>query len=334
MSYRYTLNLNTSFTGKDLLYTRLRTGNMNNVWVQTDSYLADAYGKGSEKANALAVDKIWYTFPVGNEFKVTAGALIENYYMIETPTRYKPILKAFKLGGYGAVLGASSGQGAGIQWRQDVEPGEAAFNVAANYVADGSEGADSSSVKGMFGSATDGYFLSQIGYGNRQWYVSGLFAHKQGADGSNPAVGYSTPEVKDQDAALNAYGLRAYWSPEDAGFIPTISAGVDFGTSAAVEAGNVEETFGWMVGLTWDDAFVKGNKLGAAVGSYSSYATKVKDLDNPDDQNFAGEVWYNYQVTDNISIKPAIFWTSDAYGNVSTNGANKFGGLVQTTFKF
>ncbi len=28
-SYRYTLNLNTSFTGKDLLYTRLRTGNFN-----------------------------------------------------------------------------------------------------------------------------------------------------------------------------------------------------------------------------------------------------------------------------------------------------------------
>jgi hypothetical protein len=28
MSYRYTLNLNTSFTGKDRLYTRLRAGNM------------------------------------------------------------------------------------------------------------------------------------------------------------------------------------------------------------------------------------------------------------------------------------------------------------------
>jgi hypothetical protein len=307
---------------------------MNNVWTQTDSYLADAYGKGSAKANSLAVDKIWYTFPVGNEIQVTVGALIENYYMIETPTRYKPILKAFKLGGYGALLGASSGQGAGIQWRQDVAPGEAAFNVAANYVADGSEGADSNSKKGMFGEATDGYFLSQIGYGNRQWYVSGLFASKMGADGSKPAMGYSTPDAKSYDAALNAYGLRAYWSPEDAGFIPTISAGLDFGTSAAKDAGNAEDVFGWMVGLTWDDAFIDGNKLGAAVGSYSSYATKVKGNDDPKDSNFAGEVWYNYQVTDNISIKPAIFWTDDAYGNQSTKGANKFGGLVQTTFKF
>jgi hypothetical protein len=329
-SYRLTLNLNTSFTGKDLLYTRLRTGNMSNVWTQTDSYLADA----KSGTNTLKVDKLWYTFPVGNEFKVTAGALIENYYMVETPTRYKPILKAFKLGGYGAVLGASSGAGAGIQWRQDVAPGEAAFNVAANYVAAGGNGADSDATQGLFGSAADGYFLSQIGYGNRQWYVSGLFASKQGADGSQPDVGYNTPDAKSYDSALNAYGLRAYWSPEDAGFIPTISGGVDFGTSAAKTDGNAEDTFGWMVGLTWDDAFIDGNKLGAAVGSYSSYATKVKGNDNPKDSNFAGEVWYNFQVTDNISIKPALFWTDDAYGNQTTKGANKFGGLVQTTFKF
>ena len=329
-SYRFTLNLNSSFTGKDLLYTRLRTGNMSNVWTQTDSYLSDAKSGDS----TLKVDKMWYTFPVGNEFMVTVGPLIENYYMVETPTRYKPILKAFKLGGYGALMGASTGQGAGIQWRQDVAPGEAAFNVAANYVADGGEGADSNSTKGMFGEATDGYFLSQIGYGNRQWYVSGLFASKQGADGSDPAMGYSTPEAKDQDEALNVYGLRGYWSPEDAGIIPTISAGLDFGTSAAVEAGNVEDTFGWMVGLTWDDAFIAGNKLGAAVGSYSSYATVVKNNGSPDDENFAAEFWYQYQVTDNISIKPAVFWTKDAKGNATTNGADKFGALVQTTFKF
>merc|ERR1711871_1623000 len=87
-SYRYTLNLDTSFTGKDRLYTRLRTGNMKNVWTESDSYLADA--KSGD--NTIKVDKLWYSFPIGDEFKVTLGALIENYYMIGTPTRYKPIL--------------------------------------------------------------------------------------------------------------------------------------------------------------------------------------------------------------------------------------------------
>merc|ERR1712216_978060 len=262
-SYRYTLNLNTSFSGKDLLYTRIRTGNMNNAFGAGDknNFLSDS----KSSSQVLKVDKLWYTFPMGDSFKVTVGALIENYYMVETPTRYKPILKAFKLGGYGALMGASTGQGAGIQWRQDVAPGEAAFNVAANYVADGGEGAKSGSEFGMFGSATDGYFLSQVGYGNRKWYVSGLYAHKQGADGSDPAMGYSTTAAKNQDEALNVFGIRSYWSPEDSGIVPTISAGLDFGTSDADAKGFVEDTFGWMVGLSWDDAFVEGNKLGAAV---------------------------------------------------------------------
>ena len=48
------------------------------------------------------------------------------------------------------------------------------FNVAANYVADGGEGAQSSQGLGMFGDDTDGLFLSQVGYGNRKWYFAGL----------------------------------------------------------------------------------------------------------------------------------------------------------------
>ncbi|MCB4406480.1 iron uptake porin [Synechococcus sp. MU1642] len=329
-SYRYTLNLNTTFSGKDLLYTRIRTGNMSNVWTQDNSYLSDA----KSGTNALKIDKLWYTFPVGDEFKVTVGALVENYYMVETPTRYKPILKAFKLGGYGIAMGASTGQGAGIQWRQNVAPGEAAWNAAISYVADGNEGASSSSKKGLFGEDTDGLFLSQIGYGNRKWYISGLYAHKQGEQGSDPAEGYSTPAVNKDDAALNAFAIRGYWSPEDSGLMPTVSAGIDFGFNDAEADGQVEESFGWMVGLNWKNAFIDGNKLGVAFGSYSSYATEMKGDSDPDDENFAIEAYYDYQVSDNITVTPAIFWIEDADGAAAVDGSNRLGGLIKTTFKF
>ena len=329
-SYRYTLNLNTSFTGKDRLYTRLRAGNMDNVWGEDNTHLSDQ----ADTENDLTVNKLWYTFPLGDEFKVTVGALIENYYMVETPTRYKPVLKAFKLGGYGIVMGASTGQGAGIQWRQNVAPGEAAWNAAASYVADGSEGAESNSHQGMFGEDTDGLFLSQIGYGNRQWYVSALYAHKQGNDGSDPAEGYSTPAVNADDGALNAFGLRGYWSPEESGIIPTISAGIDFGSNHADADGSVESSFGWMVGMNWKNAFVDGNKLGMAFGSYSSYATGMKGDNSPEDENLAWEVYYDYRVSDNITVTPAIFYVDDADGAASVDGSDTFGGLVKTTFKF
>ena len=334
-SYRYNLNLYTSFTGKDRLYTRLRTGNMNNVWTQSDSTLSDAK-KGD---STLKVDKLWYSFPIGNEFKVTVGALIENYYMIETPTRYKPILKAFKLGGYGAVLGASTGQGFGVQWRQDVDPGDAALNIAVNYVADGGDGALSNSEKGMFGENTDAYLLSQVGYGNRKWYLSALYALKNaqqddGVTEAKAAMGFSTPTAKNLAHPLHAVGLRGYWSPEDSGFIPTISAGLDFGWADGETYGNAEAVKGWMVGLNWKDAFVEGNKLGLGFGSYSSYATEIRDRPNGGDQNFAIEAYYDFAVTDNITITPAVFWVDDANGKDQVDGANKFGGLVKTTFKF
>jgi carbohydrate-selective porin OprB len=66
------------------------------------------------------------------------------------------------------------------------------------------------------------------------------------------------------------------------------------------------------------------------------------------DGNYAWEFWYAFQVTDNITVTPAIYYLSRPLGEV-TNGArnsfngsgqrgdstfNNFGGLLKTTFKF
>ena len=89
-----------------------------------------------------------------------------------------------------------------------------------------------------------------------------------------------------------------------------------------------------MVGLNWNDAFIDGNKLGIGFGTYSSYAKEVKGDSNPDDGNFAIEGYYDFRVTDNITVTPAVFWIQDADGNASVDGADSLGGLVKTTFKF
>jgi carbohydrate-selective porin OprB len=74
--------------------------------------------------------------------------------------------------------------------------------------------------------------------------------------------------------------------------------------------------------------------LGLGFGSYSSYATDAKDVSTGDEANFAIEGYYDFAVSDNITITPAIFWVDNAYGEAQTSGQNKFGGLVKTTFKF
>ena len=147
-------------------------------------------------------------------------------------------------------------------------------------------------------------------------------------------MGYSTPAASSYDEALNAFGLRGYWTPEESGFIPTISAGFDYGVSDADADGKTEEVIGWMVGLNWTDAFIDDNKLGVGFGTYSSYATEVKGDSDPGDSNFAIEGYYDFQVTDNITVTPAVFWIQDADGNGSVDGSDSLGGLIKTTFKF
>ena len=76
--YSYTMNLNTSFTGDDNLYTRLKGGEKGGVWGLKETYHIET----KDTDDAFKVDKIWYTFPVGEKITAFVGPRIENYYML------------------------------------------------------------------------------------------------------------------------------------------------------------------------------------------------------------------------------------------------------------
>ena len=139
--------------------------------------------------------------------------------------------------------------------------------------------------------------------------------------------------------------MNAYWQPEEAGLIPSISLGWGLNTvsTSNKKDGTPIQTQSWMAGLKWEDVFLKGNDLGFAVGQ-PTFATSLEGGDTPYDGNYVFELYYNFQVTDNIAVTPALFYLSRPYGqdtqNLVNNGSgydgqfNVFGGLVQTTFKF
>jgi hypothetical protein len=143
--------------------------------------------------------------------------------------------------------------------------------------------------------------------------------------------------------------------------VPSISTGWGYTsysqTSTSTNFGDgVNQTAAsqsWYVGLQWADAFIKGNALGMAVGQptfITSFGnnTDVKNAlgNTPMDGNYAWEWWYKFQVTDNISVTPAIFYLSNPLGQTGSNyqrfnGLNNsnaaltnFGGVIKTTFKF
>jgi carbohydrate-selective porin OprB len=79
-----------------------------------------------------------------------------------------------------------------------------------------------------------------------------------------------------------------------------------------------------MVGLQWADAGIKGNAFGIGLGE-----------SNTEFNQFGLEVWYKFQVTDNISITPAIFWIENGGFDYSTGSVDdSVGAVLKTTFKF
>ena len=355
LTFNYTakFDLNTSFTGKDLLYTRIKTGNFSaNFYDQKSNGRKDSFGQssladlavGNSNADALKVDKLWYQFPVGSEFTVYVGPKIESYYMLgSTPSVYRQILKQFKLGGYYGALGASTSPGAGLAWRQSKDDRFAPrFTVSTSYTA--SDG-DHSCVRpdkncgGIGSNNSNARWQSQIAYGNPQWNISGVYQYAQAGGFKGYKTNSAAPSGYD---GVNSFALRAWWQPKESGWMPSVSTGWGISNfNAEDDKGGTSQ--GWFVGLNWKDAFMKGNLLGAAIAQ-PQFLTSTEASGTPDDGNYAMELYYQFQVTDNISVTPTIFYlsrpygqktgTSDAYGGKGAESFSMFGYLVQTTFRF
>ena len=304
--YTYQLNLNTSFTGDDDLYVRLKTGNATDVFSNKTygTYLSSSNGND----DTIEVDKIWYSFPVGEKNTVWIGPKIENYYMHgATPSIYAPITKQFKLGGNGAAYGASTDTGIG--WAYNADSG---FSLSSNVVSKGGS-------KGFLTDEAKTNWSTQVGYTTDQYHVSLITALKY--NGWTDSY-YTTKLGKARpDGNSTNYGLRAYWRPDtEAQGIPEISGGYDISTVEGQDA----DTDAFFVGLTWKDTFQADDKIGLALGQ-----PQTADTDTV--EPFTWEAYYSFKINDSITMTPAIFGASDRTG---TAGTDLTGAVVQTTFKF
>ena len=252
--YTYTMNLNTSFTGDDNLYVRLRTGNGKvssdtqdgSFYEKTAFYHTDTYSGGVDD---LKVDKIWYTTPIGNSDQWTAfiGPKIENYYMYAAPVSiYRPgFHKAFKLGSLSGAFGASTATGAGIKY-----VGDNGFALSSNIVSKGA-----ATGAGFLTNGDEHKWDTMLAYTQDQYHVS-LTLSQQHDDWSSFSY-YGTDDAVSVDADTNAtaYAARAYWRPEESGTAtPEISVGYDIiNFDGQSGANKVKEATSYFVGLGWPD---------------------------------------------------------------------------------
>ena len=318
-NYDLRLNLDTSFTGKDLLRTRLRSSNFSsNPFGSSSSIfkLDKADNTTSEVGNNVVIDRLFYQFPAfNNKATLTAGAAVRNTEIAWLPTAYKSnILDFFQVAGAPGVYNKATGAGFGVQY------GKKGLVAGVNYVAQ--TGNDSET--GVFDETGALNTLAQIGYRGANWGAA--FGYRYGTEGTrvrtyNGLNGSSGTLAPGQTS--NGYSLNAYWQPKKSGVIPSVSAGYGWNTVSGTQSAATDSQ-SWFAGLTWEDVFVDGNSAGFAIGQ----APTGEDLE----KSTLLEIFYKYQVSDNISITPAIIYGSDNQ-RLADNSSN-WGGVIQTTFKF
>jgi hypothetical protein len=356
ISFNYDLQLNfdTSFNGRDLLRTNLRAGNFGSSRFGGEPH---AQGNLSELqiafeqpsgANLVGLYKLFYQLPLGSGWTATVGPRVGQEDMLALwPSVYPSdtVLNVMTVNGAPAAYSKNLGPGAGLWWQNNN------WSVSANYVAfNGMIGNPSTprsqtstaGPSGGIGNQASGATGSvQLAYQQEQWGLAAIWTYLQPYNafvpGTTPTVHSSLDHTT--SALTNAFGLSAYWQPWNSGWAPSVSVGWGYNStsySVAQAAGaRVSTSQSWMVGLQWTDVFAKGNDFGMAVAQ-PVFATTMTGGINGNDGNYVWEWWYKFQVSDKISVTPALIYLSRPLGARTPAGAtfDQIGALVKTTFRF
>jgi hypothetical protein len=364
-NYDLRIDLDTSFTGKDLLRTRLRAGNF------ADSpWGGPVVGLNAMEINfespagqdVVAINRLFYQFPIGSGFTATIGPRVRQDDMLAMwPSAYPAdtVLDIFTYGGAPGTYSLNLGAGGGLWWKSG------GFSISANYVsANGDSGSPNEFVEDCGGIGNDCSAQTgtvQLAYGGSNFGIAAAYTYTSPQGGQAGLYGGNgTPYAVTGFAlsdSVNSFGLSGYWSPFTSRWLPSISAGWGINSHSQDDGSDFDGEFfdvdgvtsqSWYVGLQWSDFLIRGNSFGMAVGQPTFITddvdVKVRGGDDytigANDGQYAFEWWYKWQVTDNISVTPAIFYLSAPLGqfqrdeNSDDDSFSNFGGLVKTTFKF
>ncbi|WNZ45441.1 iron uptake porin [Leptolyngbya boryana CZ1] len=346
---RVRLNFDTSFTGRDILRTRLQAANLsalpagiNGNTLTNEGALRFAGGENNE----LGVDALNYTFPLGEKTTVVieanAGA-IDDF----TDT-LNPYLDGD--GGSGALshfgtrnsiyyLGnGAAGTGVGVRHKFSD-----ALELSLGYLA--GEPSSPAPGNGLFNGSYGA--LAQLTFRPSERLGIGLtYIHAYNVDFSgNGAVGSTRANFRslaengfladEVPTSANAYGISASFQ-----ITPQVvfNGSVGYTNAQSLQPGNRGDLdiWNWSAGLAFPDFLKKGSLAGIIVGMEprvsSSSGTFGQAIGRDRNTSLHIEGFYQYQLTDNIAITPGIIWLTAP--NHDNRNDDIVIGTIRTTFTF
>ena len=335
---RTRLELETSFTGQDTLVTRLATGNFPSLTQETDTFEGNL-GFAEPENNNLALEVLFYNFPLSDNTEVIIGAAgteaddIANTVNVLDGDGGSGAISAF--GTRNPIYSAPGDAGIGIIHNLGDK-----LEISAGYLA--SSANNPSEGNGLFNgpysalgqilfTPTDNFTLAAT-------YVRS-YNQSDTETGSSLANLRSFTERRFQETVptvSDSYGLQASWVISD----KIILGG--WGSFSQVEAlstlnGQIDrgsqDVINWAATLAFPDLGKEGSLAGIIVGREPYVSNSSIDaLGEDEDFSWHIEGFYQYQVTDNISITPGIVWITAPDSNNSND--DFVIGTIRTTFRF
>jgi len=301
-TYDTKIDLDSSFTGEDLLKTRIRSGNFGSGPFSATG--AAALEVASSTSDSLTIDRAYYQFPVGDNFTATVGAKVRQDDMLGVwPSSYPSdsVLDVLTYAGANAAYSLAEGAGAGITYSKD--------SLSASLVLVSDEATDAS--QGVLTEQGSDDITAQLAWVGDNFTVAAAYTTSDGGNTTDTA----------NAADFDAWGISGQYDFDNG---VSLNAGMGWKTPEKEnDTSNIEDETTWSVGLVWSDFGSEGNDLGFAFGTAEGHRD-----DSGYDDPLAYEIYYSMAVSDNITVTPSFFTVEQDGGDDIT------GGLVKTTFRF
>ena len=337
-SYRARLNLDTSFTGKDLLRTRLQatnTASFTNLAGSNSTRLSyDGFGS-TNTANAFDIGRLFYRFPIGESitaYVAPIGApedVISPLNPLESDSqgtisrfgRFNPLIRIASSGGTGLAV-------AGLNFKFNNQS-----NLELAYTAANSPNATGSG--GLTGGATK--LAAQLVYKPSSVLTLGVGYANAYIPGNNLGSGLNLDSVA---TLLPSIGTKT--NTVAGSLIWDITKQVTFNTwgawTFADRIGGTGATTGsttftsWMAALSAKDLFTQGDLAAILFGQPLFRSSVSNGATGSTDTPYHLEAFYRFRVSRNISITPGVFFVFNQ-NSANANGTATVG-VIRTTFSF
>ncbi|MDZ8087447.1 MAG: iron uptake porin [Nostoc sp. DedQUE12b] len=353
---RVRLDLQTSFTGRDVLHTRLAAGNAT-AFTQFDNAggaINTAEGTqtfevSSTGNNSVRIDRLTYEAPIGpaQVYLAASGGRHSHYTAVNNPYFFdntdggNGALSTFATespiyrigGGAGIALNIPLGKGQGILGNSSITAGYLASQANDPTLSSGLTNGDYAALGQLNFSVGDRLALAAT-------YVHGYSASgalfDSGTDGATGGFDVGTGQANFLGNAAgvvtpsssNSYGVSAAFRPSDK---LSISGFVSYHDVTGVGADDDYQAWSYGLGVALPDFGKKGNVLGVFAGA-EPYSFNRPGFGGNNDIPYHVEGFYKYRVSDNISVTPGVIWLTSPGQNSDNDDA--IIGTLRTTFTF